>query len=63
MVPEHRFFVGMTGQAIASLAYPFIMFLPTKVGDFLKKISYFLGSCFVVSFQSESFGYYYWSNG
>lgn len=27
----HRFNVGITGQAIAALAYPFIMFLPTKV--------------------------------
>ena len=27
----YRFPVGITGQAIASIAYPFIMFLPTKV--------------------------------
>uniref|UniRef100_A0A915ENI8 Major facilitator superfamily (MFS) profile domain-containing protein n=1 Tax=Ditylenchus dipsaci TaxID=166011 RepID=A0A915ENI8_9BILA len=29
--PEYRFMVGITGQGIAALAYPFIMFLPTKV--------------------------------
>jgi FLVCR family MFS transporter 7 len=28
---ELRFPVGICGQAIASIAYPFIMFLPTKV--------------------------------
>ncbi|CAI4227382.1 unnamed protein product [Auanema sp. JU1783] len=31
-LPVHlRFPVGITGQAIAAIAYPFIMFLPTKV--------------------------------
>ncbi|KAE9548869.1 hypothetical protein FO519_007920 [Halicephalobus sp. NKZ332] len=29
--PEYRFPVGIFGQAIAAIAYPFIMFLPTKV--------------------------------
>ncbi|VDM58549.1 unnamed protein product [Angiostrongylus costaricensis] len=29
--PKYRFPVGITGQAIAAIAYPFIMFLPTKV--------------------------------
>ncbi|TKR58255.1 hypothetical protein L596_029724 [Steinernema carpocapsae] len=29
--PEFRFALGMTGQGIAAIAYPFIMFLPTKV--------------------------------
>ncbi len=29
--PSLRFPVGMVGQSIASVAYPFIMFLPTKV--------------------------------
>ena len=33
--PEYRFMVGITGQGIAALAYPFIMFLPTKVKNFL----------------------------
>lgn len=28
---QYRFMVGITGQAIAAVAYPFIMFLPTKV--------------------------------
>ncbi|KAK6026543.1 hypothetical protein OSTOST_07477 [Ostertagia ostertagi] len=28
---QYRFPVGITGQAIAAIAYPFIMFLPTKV--------------------------------
>ncbi|CAI5455198.1 unnamed protein product [Caenorhabditis angaria] len=28
---DYRFPIGMTGQAIAAIAYPFIMFLPTKV--------------------------------
>ncbi|KAI1721577.1 major facilitator superfamily domain-containing protein [Ditylenchus destructor] len=31
VTPEYRFIVGITGQGIAALAYPFIMFLPTKV--------------------------------
>ena len=31
VMPGLRFPVGITGQAIAALAYPFIMFLPTKV--------------------------------
>nr|CAD2145073.1 unnamed protein product [Meloidogyne enterolobii] len=30
-MPGFRFPVGISGQAIAALAYPFIMFLPTKV--------------------------------
>jgi len=30
-----RFPVGISGQAIAALAYPFIMFLPTKVYFYL----------------------------
>jgi FLVCR family MFS transporter 7 len=29
--PAYRFPVGITGQAISAIAYPFIMFLPTKV--------------------------------
>ncbi|KJH43180.1 transporter, major facilitator family protein [Dictyocaulus viviparus] len=29
--PKYRFPIGITGQAIAAIAYPFIMFLPTKV--------------------------------
>ncbi|XGW03613.1 hypothetical protein V3C99_015080 [Haemonchus contortus] len=29
--PQYRFPIGITGQAIAAIAYPFIMFLPTKV--------------------------------
>ncbi|KIH49552.1 hypothetical protein ANCDUO_20372 [Ancylostoma duodenale] len=28
---QYRFPIGITGQAIAAIAYPFIMFLPTKV--------------------------------
>uniref|UniRef100_A0A1I7YXX5 MFS domain-containing protein n=1 Tax=Steinernema glaseri TaxID=37863 RepID=A0A1I7YXX5_9BILA len=29
--PPYRFALGITGQGIAAVAYPFIMFLPTKV--------------------------------
>jgi hypothetical protein len=34
-MPGLRFPIGITGQGIAALAYPFIMFLPTKVGTTL----------------------------
>lgn len=49
---EYRFAVAMIGQLIAALAYPFIMFLPTKVS-----ILWILIRFFVMNFRLRALGF------